>query len=267
MTNREILAKFNLSAEPFTREIKTDKLKKLPGVTTALEQLHILFDTKGFGILTGQSGSGKTCILRMAVDSLNPGMFKSFYICHTSVGIQEFYTHLCNIFGLQPAGRRAAMFKSIHEYILNMHRTTNIHPILVIDEADKLSTEILQELRLIANFNYDSVNAITILLCGQEPLIQKLGLSSLESLANSISVTVRIKSLKKEETYSYIEQRVSDVSSGANLFSKGSMNLIHDASNGVMRVINNMARNALFKAHLSNSPIVEKEHVQAVLSR
>lgn len=267
MTNREILAQFNLSHEPFTREIKTDKLKKLPGVITALEQLQILFDTKGFGILTGQSGSGKTCILRMAVDSLNPGMFKPYYICHTSVGIQEFYTHLCNTFGLEPAGRRAPMFKRIHEHILNMHRTTNIHPILVIDEADKLSTDILQELRLISNFNYDSLNAITILLCGQEPLIQKLGLSSLESLANSISVTVRVKSLNKEETFSYIEQRINDVSTGATLFSKASMTLIHDASNGIMRVINNMARNALFKAHLSNSPTVEKEHVQAVLSR
>lgn len=267
MKNKETLAHFNLSAEPFTREIKTEKLKQLPGVTNALEQLQILFDTRGFGILTGQSGSGKTCILRMAVDSLNPGMFKSYYICHTSVGIQEFYTHLCNTFGLQPAGRRAAMFKRIHEHILNMHRTTNIHPVLIIDEADKLGTDILQELRLIANFNYDSVNAITILLCGQEPLIQKLGLSSLESLANSISVTVRIKSLKKEETFSYIEQRVKDVSTGGSLFTKSSMNLIHDASNGIMRVINNMARNSLFKAHLSNSHVVEKEHVQAVLSR
>ncbi|QEN03413.1 ATP-binding protein [Thiospirochaeta perfilievii] len=110
----------------------------------------------------------------MAVDSLNPGMFKSFYICHTSVGIQEFYTHLCNIFGLQPAGRRAAMFKSIHEYILNMHRTTNIHPILVIDEADKLSTEILQELRLIANFNYDSVNIVVRIVCVAKPKVLNL---------------------------------------------------------------------------------------------
>lgn len=267
MTNRETLAHFNLSSDPFTREIKTAKLKKLPGVNDALGQLQILFDTKGFGILTGQSGAGKTCILRMATDGLNPGTYQPHYICHTSVGIQEFYTHMCNSFGLEPSGRRAAMFKSLHEHIFTMYRTTNLHPVLIIDEADKLSTDILQELRLIANFNYDSINAITILLCGQEPLIQKLGLSSLESLANSISVTVRIKSLKKEETFSYIEQRISDVSTGGSLFSKASMNLIHDASNGIMRVIDNMASHSLFKAYLSGTPNVEKEHVQSVLSR
>lgn len=267
MKMREVYSHFNLSSDPFSKEIKTEKLKRLPGVNDALDQLQILFDTRGIGILTGKSGSGKTCVLRMANDSLHRGTYKSYYICHTSVGIQEFYTHLCNAFGLQPSGRRASMFKAVHEHILNMCQTNHVHPVLIIDEADKLGNDILQEIRLISNFNYDSVNAITILLCGQEPLIQKLGLSSLESLANSVTVTVRMKTLSKEETFSYLEQRISDVSAGNSLFTKASMTLIHDASSGVMRVINNMAQFALIKAYLSGNPSVEKEHVQAVLSR
>ena len=267
MKMREVYAHFNLSSDPFTREIKTEKLKALPGVSSALDQLQILFDTRGIGILTGKSGSGKTCVLRMASDSLHQGSYKSHYICHTSVGIQEFYSHLCHTFGLQPGGRRAPMFKAVHEHILNMHRIKHVHPVLIIDEADKLGNDILGEIRLIANFNYDSINAITILLCGQEPLIQKLGLTSLESLANSVTVTVRMNPLNKEETFSYIEQRIGDVSTGGSLFTKPSMNLIHDASSGVMRVINNMAQHSLIKAYLSGNTTVEKEHVQAVLSR
>jgi general secretion pathway protein A len=267
MEMREVYSHFNLSADPFTREIKTEKLKSLPGVKDALGQLQILFDTRGIGILTGKSGSGKTCVLRLATDSLHQGTYQSHYICHTSVGIQEFYTHLCDTFGLQSGGRRAPMFKAIHEHILNMHRTKHIHPILIIDEADKLGNDILLELRLLANFHYDSVNAVTILLCGQEPLIQKLGLISLESLANSVTVTVRMSPLEKEETFSYIEQRVADVSTGASLFTKSSMTLIHEASSGVMRVINNMGQHSLIRAFLSGNATVEKEHVQAVLSR
>jgi len=267
MKMREVYSHFNLSDDPFTREIKTEKLKTLPGITEALEQLHILFETRGIGILTGKSGSGKTCVLRMATDSLHQGTYQPHYICHTSVGIQEFYTHLSYTFGLQPGGRRAPMFKAIHDHILNMHRTKHVHPILIIDEADKLGNDILQEIRLLANFNYDSLNALTILLCGQEPLIQKLGLTSLESLANSVTVTVRLNTLKKEETFSYLEQRVGDVSSGRSLFTKAAMTLIHDASSGVMRVIDNMGKHALIKAYYSGNPTVEKEHVQAVLSR
>jgi len=160
-------------------------LQILPGVKSALEQLKILFVTKGIGILTGESGSGKTCLLRLAVRDLPKGIYQPYYICHTSVGILEFYTHLCDAFGLQPCGRRAIMFKRIHDHILHMNKAGHQHPVFIIDEADKLGNDILQEIRLIANFEYDSLNAVIILLCGQAHLIQKLGLSILVSLANS----------------------------------------------------------------------------------
>lgn len=267
MKIREVLAHFNLSGNPFTKEIKTESLKSLPCIVEAKDQLQILFDTKGIGVLTGKSGTGKSCLLRMAADSLPKGISKSYYICHTSVGILEFYTHICNVFGLEPCGRRALMFKAVHDHILNMNYTNHIHPVLIIDEAEKLGNDILQEIRLLANFNYDSFHAITILLCGQEALLQKFGLSILESLVNSVSVTVRMNTLQKEDTYAYIEQRVADFSSGNSIFTKSAMNLIHNASGGVMRVINNMCEHALFKAYRSGSSIVEKEHVQAILSR
>lgn len=256
MKMREVYSHFNLSSNPFTKEIKTSNLKDLPGIKEAKEQLQILFDTKGIGVLTGKSGTGKSCLLRTAADSLPKGICKAYYICHTSVGILEFYTHLCSAFGLEPCGRRAPMFKAIHDHILNMNQTNNVHPILIIDEADKLGNDILQEIRLIANFNYDSYDAITILLCGQENLLQKFGLSILESLANSITVTVRMNTLKKEETFSYIEQRIGDVSPGNPIFTKPAMNLIHNASGGVMRVINNMGEHSLIKAYLGGSATV-----------
>lgn len=267
MELRELYAHFKLSEDPFTKEINTEKLQQLPVIKTAFEQLALLFTTKGIGLLTGESGCGKTCLLRMAVRGLPKGIYQPHYLCHTSVGILEFYTHLCDTFGLQPCGRRAPMFKQVHDYILHLNKTSHVHPVLLIDEADKLGNDILQEIRLIANFDYDSLNAMTIVLCGQEHLIQKLGLSILASLANSVTITVRIKNLKKEETFSYIEQRVRDVSQGQTIFTKPAMTLIHEASAGVMRVINHMGYHSLVKAYMSNSPTVEKEHVQAVLSR
>ena len=89
------------------------------------------------------------------------------------------------------------MFKAIHDHILNMNQTNHIHPVLIIDEADKLGNDILQEIRLISNFHYDSWDAVTIILTGQEYLVQKFGLSILESLANSVVVTVQMDTLKK----------------------------------------------------------------------
>ena len=104
----------------------------------------------------------------------------------------EFYTHFAKEMGLEVTGRRAALFRALKERIITLNKSSRIHPILIIDEAEKLNIDILSELRLLTNFEYDSYNALTVILCGQESLTQKFGLTILESLANSITVSVNI---------------------------------------------------------------------------
>ncbi|SIR07937.1 AAA domain-containing protein [Alkalispirochaeta americana] len=97
----------------------------------------------------------------------------------------------------------------------------SIHTVLIVDEAHLLSNEIVKELRMLANFEMDSVNAMTILLCGQESLLQKFGLCILESLANSISISVSTDGLPKEETFSYVEQRITACGGNPAMFKIG----------------------------------------------
>jgi len=267
MKAKELTSFFNLTDMPFSKEISTKQLKLLPSVEQALSSLLFLVETKGIGILTGKSGTGKSCVLRLLTSRLNTGLYKPLYICHTSVGILEFYTHICTALGLEPGGKRATMFRAIKDHILSLNNVSRIHPILLIDEADKLSNDILCEIRLLTNFAYDSLNALTVLLCGQKNLTQKFGLSILEALANSITVNVNLDTLPKEETFSYIEQRVQEVGNGQSLFTKNAMNLIHQAAGGTLRSINTIANGALVQAFLSNSTQVEKEHVQMAIGR
>ena len=130
-----------------------------------------------------------------------------------------------------------------------------------------LCTEILQEIRLLTNFEIDSYNALTVLLCGQETLTRKFGLSILESLANSITFTIKLVNLAKEESFSYIEQRINQVGTSSTLFTKNALALTHQAAGGIMRNINTIAQAALVKAFLVKSPQVEVEHVQSVIER
>lgn len=264
---KECLSFYNLTEMPFSKEIGTESLINLPSVEKAVKQLKFLIDTKGIGVITGKSGSGKSCILRLLSQSLNPGLYQPVYICHSSVGLMEFYTHLANALGLEVSGRRAALFRALKERIITLNKTSRIHPVLIIDEADKLNIDILGELRLLTNFEYDSYNALTILLCGQESLNAKFGLSILESLANSITVSVNIDTLPEEETFTYIEQRVQEVGNNPTLFTKNAMSLIHNASGGVLRSIGTIATGAIFNAYLTKSEQVEKEHVQQILNR
>ena len=235
--NNEFLSYFNLSDLPFTKEIPTDKLLALPTVQKALAAMRLLVQTRGIGMLVGESGSGKSCLIRMLASELNPGLYKSVYFCHSSIGILEFYGHLCHGFGLPDKHQRASMFRELKDRILSLNRSSHIHPILVIDDAHMLCSEILQEIRLLTNFEIDSYNALTVLLCGLETLTKKFGLSQLEPLANSIIIHTQITALTKEESFSYLEQRIVQVGATVNLFTHGALALIHQASGGLMRAI------------------------------
>jgi len=252
--NKEFLSYFNLSGLPFTKEIPSEKLLSLPTVEKALSSVRLLVQTRGIGILIGESGSGKSCLIRLVASELNPGLYKLVYLCHSSIGILEFYGHLCAGFGLEAKRFRAAMFRELKDRILSLNRSSHIHPVLVIDDAHILCAEILQEIRLLTNFEIDSFNALTVLLCGQETLTKKFGLSQLEPLA-------------KEESLSYLQQRLTQVGAASGLFTQNALSLIHQASGGIMRSINAIAQAAMMKAYLGKSPQVEAEHVQSTIER
>jgi len=267
MTNRDLLSHFNLHSLPFTKEIAVDSLIELPSVEKALQSAMLLVETRGIGLMIGKSGTGKSCILRKLVDSLHTGLYRPLYICHTSIGLTEFYTHLCVGLGLEPASRRAPMFRMIQERILSLNKSNKIHPVLLIDEAHHLDNEILKEIRLFTNFEIDSYNALTVLICGLENITSRFGLSYLEPLANSITITIHVDGLPKEETFSYIEQRISQCGNSTSLFTKNALQLTHQASGGIMRNINRIAHAALVNACIKKSVQVEAEHVQAVIER
>jgi len=267
MSNRDFLSYFNLASDPFTKEIPTEQLLLLPSVERALAAAELLVETRGIGVMTGKTGTGKSCLLRLLIDRLQPGLYKSYYLCHTSVAIVEFYTHLCDVFGLDPSHRRAPMFRALKDHILTMASRSKIHPVLIIDEAHHLNNDILSEIRLLTNFHTDSLNALTVLLCGNEHLPRRFGLSILESLASAITVSISVETLPKEETFTYIESRLSACGATAPLLTKNALELVRQASGGTMRAVGTITTAALRRAYLSKSKQVEAEHVQAVLQR
>ena len=99
--HRELLSYFNLTELPFTKEIPVAQLHLLPSVEHNLAAAQLLVDTRGIGAITGKPGTGKSCLLRL-LQRLPAGLYRTFYLCHSSVGTVEFYAHLSVLFGLQP---------------------------------------------------------------------------------------------------------------------------------------------------------------------
>lgn len=264
--SRALRNHFGLTSMPFDKEIATSALLELPSCKEALASLRLLTETRGIGILTGKSGTGKSCLIRKLMAELGTN-FKPLYLCHSSVGLSEFYGNLAVELGLEPRGRRATLFRAIKERLVSLHKQARTHPVLIIDEAHLLDNEILADLRLLTNFEVDSTSALTVLLCGQESLARKFELTQLEALANSITVVVQTKGLSKEDTMNYVEERLKACGGSSSLFTKQALTLIHQASQGVFRVIGTIATNALLKVQTLGGSQVEADHVQSLLQR
>jgi type II secretory pathway predicted ATPase ExeA len=267
VNNHELLSHFGLTASPFSKEIATESIIELPSFEKALMQIQLLIDTRGIGLLIGKSRVGKSCLLRKIILGLHKGLYKPIYIPHSTVKLTELYTHICTELGLEPTSRRAKMYRTIQERVLTLNKSQKIHPLLVLDEAHLLDNDILQEIRLLTNYEIDSYNALSVILCGLEKLTMRFGLTSLEPLANSITITARLDSLPKEESFSYIEKRLALCGAQRTIFTKNALAFIHQSSGGIMRNINTIANGAMINAYMQKSNQVEAEHVRSVIER
>ena len=266
-THSDLLSHFSLTHLPFSKEIAVEQLIHLPSFEKAFSLAQLLVESRGIGLMIGKSGTGKSCLLRLLVTSMHPGLYKPVYICHTSCGLTEFYTHICAGLGLQPTSRRSRMFRMIQERILSLAKSDRIHCVLLIDEAHHLATDILKEIRLLTNFEVDSYNALTVLLCGHEDLRLRSALSLLEPLFNSITITIPVDGLPKEESFAYIEGRLAQCGASTSVFTKNALELAHQASGGIMRALNTIAHASLLNAYMKKSLQVEAEHVKASIER
>lgn len=260
----DMLSYYSLSSDPFAHDLEPSRLLRLPGIEDSLSSLGFFCERRGIGVLSGKSGAGKSCLLRLLVAGLPSGLFKPVYLCHSTVSVTEFYGHIAAALNLPVRGRRASLFRAIQTHAIHLHQSNKVHPIIIIDEAQNLSNDILIELRQLLNFQYDSETCMSVLLCGQDDLLQRLRLNVLEALANSITTTVVMKPLQMDETATYIEERIKHVGGQVDLFTQPALRAIHNTSRGIMRSINALASSAIQKAWRAKSLTVESDFITTI---
>ena len=218
---------------------------------------------KGFVMLTGEVGTGKTTLIRTLIEQF-PANVKYALIFHTLFSAKGLFQNLCKEFGLpvQP-GSKTDHVLQLHEFLKANGRSNSINSpisnaVVIIDEAQNLNAEILEELRLLSNFESNNKKLLQVLLVGQPELLQTISRPDLRQLNQRISLRCRLRRFTLEEAMAYVvhRMRIAGNESGEEVFSPEALRLIHQRSRGVPRLINILCENALMMGYVRSESCI-----------
>jgi general secretion pathway protein A len=210
---------------------------------------------KGLIVATGEVGTGKTTLLRAMLTRLDRTVLTT-YIFNPGLSISEFYQHLAADFGLDQSTSKSEILMQLGRLLLMRH-SRGLRTILIVDEAQGLKQDLLEEVRLLLNFETYREKLLQIILVGQPELRGTLNNPSLRQLKQRISLHCDIKPLKPEEVSGYIRARLQTAGAARlDLFMADAVALIYRASEGIPRLINNICDNALLTGFALNAKSV-----------
>ena len=258
---------YRLKKHPF--EITPDPgfLFPTPWHNEALASLYYgVTSHRGFVVLTGEVGTGKTLLLRCLLDLVQRRNIASALIFNPSLSPFEFIRYIAGDFGLPVAGMaKDQIIHVLNKFVLQRHQNGST-ALLVVDEAHHLSSEVLEEIRLLTNLETAQHKLLQIVIAGQPELDQKLDSVELRQLKQRIALRCRLGPLNLEESQKYITRRleIAGVLPGDPVFSEAAVSAVFRLSKGIPRLINTICENALLVGYAKSSSVVTPEIVDAV---
>lgn len=262
---------YNLTRNPF--EITPDPSFLFPTKkhNEALASLYYgVRRHKGFVVLTGEVGTGKTLLLRCLLQLLKRNNDVAYaYIFNGRLSSLEFLQYVAADLGLPVSNKnKGEVLLELSNYVIDRGRK-NLTTVLVVDEAHQLSTEILEEIRLLTNLETTQAKLLQILLVGQPELDAKLDSFELRQLKQRIAFRSRLMPLDLIETKGYIERRLQ--LAGANsqspeLFPTQTITAVYRSTGGFPRLINTVCENALIVAYSQQLHSVTPEIIEDIAS-
>ncbi|MGV3742328.1 MAG: AAA family ATPase [Burkholderiaceae bacterium] len=231
---------------------------------------HLLYGINsggGFVLLTGEIGAGKTTVCRCFLEQI-PENCNIAYIFNPKLTVEELLQSVCDEFGIavareeKNAGTIKAYVDALNAHLLSSHAKGQSN-VLVIDEAQNLSADVLEQLRLLTNLETNERKLLQIILIGQPELRDMLASPSLQQLAQRVIARYHLGSLSLVETARYILHRLSVAGlAGPSPFRPNSMQLIHQLTQGVPRKINLLCDRAMLGAYAESKRAIDQDIVK-----
>jgi type II secretory pathway predicted ATPase ExeA len=258
---------FGLTREPFNITPDPNFLYMSGSHREALAQLvYGIKARRGFVVLTGEVGTGKTTMIQCLLDELNAST-KTALIFNMIVSPKDLMRYICEKFALISNDQSA---KEIHDYVYLLERfllenyRNGDNVALIIDEAQNLSTEVLENLRLLSNFETAQDKLLQILLVGQPELGARLNATELRQIKQRVALRHNLTPLDYGECEKYIAKRLEIAGGNISLFAPEAITAVHRYSGGIPRLINIICDNALLTAYALRREQVEERMIVEV---
>ena len=223
----------------------------MPQIQEALACLQYgIAARKGFVVMTGEVGTGKTTLLKTVLSSFAEQRISSAFVFNPRLDVLDFFEFVLEDFGIPCASRtKSGMLLQLNRWLIERFRNGGLCAI-VVDDAQNLSWELLEEIRLLTNLETSSEKLLQIVLSGQPELEEKLRNPCVRQLRQRISLWCRTRPLTGEETIAYIEKRLQIAGASQPVLSPEAMQLVYRYSKGIPRLINLICEHAMISAYV-----------------
>lgn len=260
------LTYYGMQFNPFDKSIDTKYKYESDDFKMMKNRLDYIKENPGIGLFTGNSGLGKTFIIRTFLNDLNPNLYKCVYISLSSVTVIEFYRQLAYSLGIEPKYRKTDIFKQIQETIIDYVKNKKVKIIICIDEAQYLKTDIINDLKILMNFEIDSKNYFTLILVGQPILNNLLNRTIHEAIRQRITVSYNLFGITRNDINEYISSRLEIAHANNGIFDEQAKEAIFNSCNGSIRIMNNILTKALIIGYGKQSNMINTDIVMEAVN-
>lgn len=256
---------FGLTHKPFNLVPDPTFLYLSPNHKKALTMLEYgLMSHAGFTVVTGEIGAGKTTLIRALLSKIDDDCALGL-INNTHESFGELMTWVLDALEIEStATDNAGRYRDYINFVVEQHAQGR-RVVLIVDEAQNLSVQALEELRLLSNVNIDSDIFLQLVLTGQPELIEKLNQPELVQFAQRIGVEFHLKALSYPETQNYIEYRLEVAGAKRKIFSNEACAAIYCYSEGIPRRINNLCDFAMVYAYADGKDEIDVALIQEMI--
>jgi general secretion pathway protein A len=258
---------FQLKLNPF--EITPDPAFLFPTAkhNEALATLYYgVRKHKGFVVLTGEVGTGKTLMVRCLLQLLKNSDVGYAYVFNSVLSPMEFLEYISGELGLNTRGQnKSELLHALGGHLVERHRN-RLTTVVVVDEAHHLSKDVLEEVRLLTNLESSQSKLLQIVLVGQPELNEKLDTYELRQLKQRIALRAELQALTLAETRNYITRRLqlAGAPESTKIFPPATVEAVHRRSKGIPRLVNTICENALITAYARRDSWISVETVETV---